>query len=420
MSEVAKLLDANRRYASAHTEIADTNPSRRLAVVTCMDARIDVFAALGLHLGEAHVLRNAGGRVTDDVLRSLALSCHVLGVETVVVMQHTHCGLAGVTDEQLHQRTGADLGFFPIDDHAEALAEDVDLLIATPYLAPLRMIAGAVFDVETGEIRDVTDGNATADAATPACEDDAVMTADDVLHVVRIVREAGVTVWLDGGWGIDALLGAQFRRHEDLDVVVPLADVDTMTGRARRVRLRGRGGPPADPPRAPHVDRAAGRRASRDVRRRGHRLAGGGTPGRRRLRVPRRGLRRGHRRRDRGGMPLRRGAARAPPRLPAAGPRPGRHGTARGPPRPGPAAPLRLRGDELQVELDLDLVAEHQLLGAGDDAEVDPEVAAPDLAGGREAGVVLWSPGNTSVPLNSTSSVTGLVMPAIVRSPASS
>ena len=78
-----------------------------------MDARIDVFAVLGLHLGEAHVIRNAGGRVTDDVLRSLALSCHVLGVDTVVVMQHTKCGLAGVTDAELRELTGAELGFFP-------------------------------------------------------------------------------------------------------------------------------------------------------------------------------------------------------------------------------------------------------------------------------------------------------------------
>ena len=92
-----------------------------------MDARIDVFATLGLHLGEAHVIRNAGGRITDDVLRSLALSSHVLGVDTVVVMQHTKCGLAGVTDAYLREITGADLGFLPIDDHAAALREDLEL-----------------------------------------------------------------------------------------------------------------------------------------------------------------------------------------------------------------------------------------------------------------------------------------------------
>src|SRR5918994_7840387 len=126
MTEIARLLALNEAYASARAHVADPRPSRRLAVVTCMDARIDVFAVLGLHLGDAHVIRNAGGRITDDVLRSLALSAHVLGVDTVVVMQHTKCGLAGVTDEQLRTLTGADLGFFSIDDHAAALREDIE------------------------------------------------------------------------------------------------------------------------------------------------------------------------------------------------------------------------------------------------------------------------------------------------------
>src|SRR5512143_3894475 len=124
MTEVSRLLADNKAYAAARANVADPRPSRRLAVVTCMDARIHVFAALGLHLGEAHVIRNAGGRVTDDVLRSLALSSHVLGVDAVVVMQHTKCGLAGVTDEELQALTGADLGFYPIDNHAAALQED--------------------------------------------------------------------------------------------------------------------------------------------------------------------------------------------------------------------------------------------------------------------------------------------------------
>src|SRR5580692_7845374 len=117
MTQISDLLAANRGYAAARASVADPRPGQHLAVLTCMDARIDVFAVLGLHLGEAHVLRNAGGRVTDDVLRSLALSSHVLGVETVVVMQHTKCGLAGVTDDELQTLTGADLGFFSIDDH---------------------------------------------------------------------------------------------------------------------------------------------------------------------------------------------------------------------------------------------------------------------------------------------------------------
>lgn len=155
MAEIERLLDANRGYAAARANVADPRPSRHLAIVTCMDARIDVFAALGLHLGEAHVLRNAGGRVTEDVLRSLALSVHVLGVSTVVVMQHTQCGLAGRTDDELQRLTGADLGFAPIVDHALALSEDVEVLAAAPYLAPVRVISGLVYDVESGEIADV-------------------------------------------------------------------------------------------------------------------------------------------------------------------------------------------------------------------------------------------------------------------------
>lgn len=155
MVKIAELIAANEGYAAARAAVNDARPSRRLAVVTCMDARIDVFAVLGLHLGEAHVIRNAGGRVTEDVLRSVALSAHVLGVDTVVVMQHTKCGLTGVTDEELRRLTGADLGFLPIDDHAAALREDLELLRSVPYLEPLQVIAGFVYDVETGELDDV-------------------------------------------------------------------------------------------------------------------------------------------------------------------------------------------------------------------------------------------------------------------------
>jgi carbonic anhydrase len=155
MTQIRRLLDANEAYAAARANVADARPGRHLAVVTCMDARIDVFAALGLHLGEAHVIRNAGGRMTEDVLRSLALSCHFLGVDTVVVMQHTKCGLVGVRDEVLRRTTGADLGFLPIDDHAAALREDIEILSKTDFLHPIQVIAGFVYDVESGEIDDV-------------------------------------------------------------------------------------------------------------------------------------------------------------------------------------------------------------------------------------------------------------------------
>lgn len=155
MPEIRRLIAANEGYAAARAGVADPRPNRRLAIVTCMDARIDVFAALGLNLGEALVLRNAGGRVTDDVLRSLALGTHVLGVGTVVVMQHTKCGIAGRSDAELQEITGADLGFLPIMDHAAALREDLDRILGTPFLDPVRVVAGFVYDVESGEISDV-------------------------------------------------------------------------------------------------------------------------------------------------------------------------------------------------------------------------------------------------------------------------
>jgi carbonic anhydrase len=155
MTEIDRLLEANTSYASGHVEIPDGRPRRRLAVLTCMDARIGVLAVLGLELGEAIVLRNAGGRVTDDVLRSLALATHVLGVDTVVVMQHTPCGLEGVTDEALRDLTGGPIDFRAIDDHPATLRADIDLLASTSYLAPVTAMAGLLYDLGTGTVTDL-------------------------------------------------------------------------------------------------------------------------------------------------------------------------------------------------------------------------------------------------------------------------
>jgi carbonic anhydrase len=155
VTQIAEILSANRGYAMAQDRIADPKPSRHLAIVTCMDARIDVFAALGLRLGEAHVIRNAGGRVTDDVLRSLAVSSSVLDVDTVVVLQHTKCGLAGVSNEELRRATGADLDFRAFNDHAAALDADLRLLTGTSYLSSVKTIYGLVYDVDTRAIESV-------------------------------------------------------------------------------------------------------------------------------------------------------------------------------------------------------------------------------------------------------------------------
>ncbi len=153
MTLIDDLLAANE--TATRPALLDQRPTRRLAIVTCMDARIDVFAVLGLELGDAHVIRNAGGRLTDDVLRSLALSSGMLGVDTVVVMQHTRCGLAGASDAELRARTGADLDFLPIADHHASLRADIERLSRTPYLSALRTIAGFVYDVDSGRVEDV-------------------------------------------------------------------------------------------------------------------------------------------------------------------------------------------------------------------------------------------------------------------------
>ncbi len=157
MNEMAKLLDANRKYAARRgSGPSSARPGRELAIVTCMDVRIEPLAVFGLALGEAHVLRNAGGRVTEDVLRSLALSVHVLGARRIIVMQHTRCGLAGVTDDELRAATGAAFDFRPIADHTEALEEDLGVLATAEYLQPVAEAFGLLYDVESGAVAEVT------------------------------------------------------------------------------------------------------------------------------------------------------------------------------------------------------------------------------------------------------------------------
>jgi carbonic anhydrase len=156
MAIIDDLLAANQASLPTHQHRPDPRPVRRLVVLTCMDARIDVFAVLGLQPGDAHVLRNAGGRVTDDVLRSLAVSTHVLGTDTVVVMQHTRCGMVGISDEELQRLTAADLDFLAIDDHGASLEHDVQQLGATPYLDRVDTIGGLLYDLESGRVELLT------------------------------------------------------------------------------------------------------------------------------------------------------------------------------------------------------------------------------------------------------------------------
>lgn len=140
----------------------ETRPKRRLAILTCMDSRYTAQGILGVALGEAHVVRNAGGRVTDDAIRSLVLSAHALGTSACVVIHHTACGLYGATNEgireQVREATGADasgIDFLPFADLDGSVREDVDRLLASPLLPSGYEVLGLVYDVTTGEIRPV-------------------------------------------------------------------------------------------------------------------------------------------------------------------------------------------------------------------------------------------------------------------------
>ncbi len=158
MDPFADLIAANAEYVDRF-RLGDlpAPPRRKLAVVTCMDCRIDPLAILGLEAGDAHVLRNAGARITDDVLRSLVKSVNQLGVERVAVMHHTDCGAAKIVLSELRAKvveaTGNDpsaVEFHLIDDQAAALEADVEAVRGCPYLPPGTEVAGFLYDVTTG------------------------------------------------------------------------------------------------------------------------------------------------------------------------------------------------------------------------------------------------------------------------------
>ncbi|WP_419840944.1 beta-class carbonic anhydrase [Candidatus Poriferisodalis sp.] len=157
-----ELVERNRRCAAdVRTPGMAAAPSRRVAVVTCMDARIDPIAALGLSIGEAHVIRNAGGVVTDDVIRSLCISQQLLGTREVLVIHHTGCGMCGLDatafSDELHQRLGArppwPIGSFT--DAAQDVRSSLAALCASPFIEHDTAIRGFVYDVETGLLHEV-------------------------------------------------------------------------------------------------------------------------------------------------------------------------------------------------------------------------------------------------------------------------
>ena len=165
MSAFDPELAANAAYASSFTDPGlAPKAAKGLAVVTCMDSRIDPLGMLGLSKGDAKILRNAGGRVTDDVLRTLVLAVHLLGVERVLVAQHTDCRMAKVTDEEAHEAIRASSGldtrsleFHTMSDQQASLRHDVQRVRSSPYLPAGLPVAGALYDVTTGRLEVVVE-----------------------------------------------------------------------------------------------------------------------------------------------------------------------------------------------------------------------------------------------------------------------
>jgi carbonic anhydrase len=137
------------------------SPRRKLAVLACMDARLDPARVLGLDPGDAHVIRNAGGVVTDDALRSLAISQHLLGTEEIVLMHHTDCGMLTFTDDELADRLERETGSRPewrahaFSDLEGDVRDGIERIRSSPFVPRTGSVRGFVYEVETGRLREV-------------------------------------------------------------------------------------------------------------------------------------------------------------------------------------------------------------------------------------------------------------------------
>jgi carbonic anhydrase len=161
VSVLDAVVAANATYSASYPAGLPASPAQKLAVVTCMDARIDVLRALGLRVGDAHVLRNGGGVVTDDVLRSLAISQRALGTTSVALVHHTECGMHDFDDKAFRHELAAlggsppawDVpGFADVDD---AVRRAAGIVRGCPWLPHRDDVRGYVFEVEAGRLREV-------------------------------------------------------------------------------------------------------------------------------------------------------------------------------------------------------------------------------------------------------------------------
>jgi carbonic anhydrase len=163
MSATDDLLENSRRYADSFDKgDLPLPPAKGVAVVACMDARLDPARVLGLEEGDAHVIRNAGGVITDDEIRSLAISQHLLGTSEIVLLHHTDCGMLTFTDDQFADRLESEAGqrpdwtarsFTSLDDNVR---DSIDRIRNSPFIPRTDSVRGFVYEVETGNVREVS------------------------------------------------------------------------------------------------------------------------------------------------------------------------------------------------------------------------------------------------------------------------
>ena len=163
MSVTDELLQNNAAYAESFDKgDLPMPPAKHVAIVTCMDARLSPYVMLGLREGDAHVIRNAGGVITDDEIRSLAISQRLLGTREIILIHHTDCGMLTFSDDELKQQIQEDVGVKPhfsmesFTDLEEDVRQSIARIRASPFIPHKDSVRGFVYEVETGRLREIT------------------------------------------------------------------------------------------------------------------------------------------------------------------------------------------------------------------------------------------------------------------------
>ena len=163
MSTTDELLRNNERYANSFDKgDLPMPPAKQIAIITCMDARLSPYVMLGLSEGDAHVIRNAGGVITDDEIRSLMISQRLLGTREVMLIQHTNCGMLTFSDDEVKDQIQEEIGIKPsfalesFTDLEENVRQSIKRIEASPFIPHKDSVRGFVYEVETGRLREVT------------------------------------------------------------------------------------------------------------------------------------------------------------------------------------------------------------------------------------------------------------------------